>query len=155
MERKVMIRRLQTKDIESIKHVIDSTGLFPSELFLDMVSSYFDGNPKDEIWLAAEDEKACGVLFCKAEELTEGTRNCLLVAVHSSRQGQGLGTAMMNHLESILRERGDRILLVETSSLAEFENTRRFYEKLGYAKEATVRDFYAQGENKIIYRKSL
>ena len=39
--------------------------------------------------------------------------------------------------------------------LDEFERTRQFYRGLGYDEEARIREFYAAGEDKITYRKSL
>ena len=62
---------------------------------------------------------------------------------------------MVTHVEKILAERGERILLVETSGLESFEQTRAFYHKCGYEQEARIRDFYQAGEDKIIFRKSL
>lgn len=58
-------------------------------------------------------------------------------------------------IEKTLSKQGERILLVETSGLASFTNTQRFYLKCGYEEEARVREFYQAGEDKIIFRKSL
>jgi ribosomal protein S18 acetylase RimI-like enzyme len=46
-------------------------------------------------------------------------------------------------------------LIVDTSSLPEFESTRNFYRKNGYTEEARIREFWKAGDDKIIYRKSL
>ena len=48
-----------------------------------------------------------------------------------------------------------RFLLVETSGLPEFEDTRRFYRTRGYGEEARIRDFYTSGEDKVIFRRAL
>jgi RimJ/RimL family protein N-acetyltransferase len=47
------------------------------------------------------------------------------------------------------------MLLVETSGLPDFERTRAFYLKCGYEEEAHIRDFYATGEDKVVFRKVL
>lgn len=51
--------------------------------------------------------------------------------------------------------RGERILLVETSSLPMFERMRAFNRKCGYNEEARIRDFYQAGEDKLVFRKAL
>jgi ribosomal protein S18 acetylase RimI-like enzyme len=62
---------------------------------------------------------------------------------------------MMQYLEDELKKEGHRVLIVETSGTADFELTRRFYEKLDYSKEAVIRDFWSEGDDKIIYWKKL
>ena len=87
--------------------------------------------------------------------MTSGTVNLLLIAVHPTRQGSGVGTAIMTHVETELARSGGRVLLVETSSLPEFARTRQFYARLGYDEEARIREFYSAGEDKVIFRKAL
>ena len=87
--------------------------------------------------------------------MTEGTWNLYLIAVHANRQGKGDGHQIMNYLEDLLAKKGARILIVETSGLPEFERTRAFYEKCNYTKEAIIRDFYQEGEDKVVFWKAL
>ena len=87
--------------------------------------------------------------------MTEGTWNLYLIAVHPQHQGLGYGTSMMKYIEQLLSDRGERILLVETSGLDGFEKTRSFYRRCGYEEEARIREFYQAGEDKIVFRKSL
>ena len=61
----------------------------------------------------------------------------------------------MTSLENQLQAAGHRILIVDTSGTADFELTRRFYEKLNYHKEAVIRDFWADGDDKVTYWKRL
>jgi hypothetical protein len=55
----------------------------------------------------------------------------------------------------MLKKQGGRLLLVETSELADFQRTRSFYHKYGYDEEARIRDFYKAGDDKIVCRKVL
>jgi len=87
--------------------------------------------------------------------MTSGTWNLYLIAVHPLHQGKGCGGALVATLEAMLAARGERVLLVETSSLPEFERTRAFYVKHGYDEEARIREFYKAGEDKIVFRKAL
>lgn len=61
----------------------------------------------------------------------------------------------MRYVEESLASQGEGILLVETSGQQSFEATRAFYRKCGYDQEATIRDFYQEGEDKIVFRKAL
>lgn len=87
--------------------------------------------------------------------MTEGTWNLYLIAIHPSYQRQGRGAALLNHIEYMLAKHGERVLLVETSGLEDFEYVRAFYRKSGYDEEARIREFYKAGDDKIIFRKAL
>ena len=54
-----------------------------------------------------------------------------------------------------LRTRSARVVLVETSALDTFARTRKFYRECGYEQEARIREFYAEGEDKVVFRKGL
>lgn len=150
------IRPATPADVAPLGAVIDATGLFPSELLPGMMAAYLEGTAEAERWLVASDEGApVAVAYVAPERLTSGTWNLLLIAVHPSRQGRGLGAALMAHVERMLAQRGERLLLVETSGLPEFERTRAFYLGLGYEQEARIRDYYQAGEDKVVFRKAL
>jgi ribosomal protein S18 acetylase RimI-like enzyme len=89
------------------------------------------------------------------ERLTEGTWNLCLIAVHPDRQKQGRGKALLQHVEQMLTERGERVLLVETAGMDDFDYVRSFYRHNGYEEEARIREFYAAGVDKIVFRKAL
>ena len=87
--------------------------------------------------------------------MTEGTWNVLAIAVHPDAQGRGHGSALMRHIEASLAERGERVLLVETSGVPAFDRTRAFYRGLDYDEEARIRDYWAAGDDKVVFRKAL
>ncbi len=150
------IRPVQKQDLPSIRRVIDSSELFPSEMLDDMIAPFFGSNENGSIWLTSGPaEQPNAVAFCAPEPMTEGTWNLYLIAVHEDQRGTGIGTAIMRHLETHLKDAGQRVLLVETSGLPEFEQTRKFYDQNGYAKEARIRDFYSEGEDKIVFHRYL
>lgn len=151
-----MIRNILEKDLGDLKGVIDSNELFPSDMLDDMVASYFSHMDSLEIWVTKEvDGRAIAVAYCAPERMTVGTYNLYLIAVHKSAQGSGVGTELMGHVEAMLRNRNARILLVETSGLEAFARTRGFYDRLGYRREALIREFYQEGEDKVVFWKHL
>lgn len=149
------IRPVVAGDLPALKAVIDATDLFPSDMLDDMVAGYLRGDPADGFWLTHDEGGPLAVACCAPERMTLGTWNLLLIAVHPERQRQGMGAALMRHVEQTLAARGERLLLVETSGLPAFERTRAFYRKLGYDEEARIRGFYQAGEDKVVFRKAL
>ena len=149
------IRPTTPDDLPALKKIIDGTELFPSDLLDDMTAGYFANDEEGGCWLTYDDSKPVAVAYYVPERMTEGTWNALLLAVRPERQGKGLGAALMRHVEQTLAERGERVLLVETSGLDAFERTRNFYRKIGYKEEARIREFYAAGEDKVVFRKAL
>jgi ribosomal protein S18 acetylase RimI-like enzyme len=149
------IRPLRADDLPAVRAVIDSNDLFPSELMDAMTAPFLDGSV-DELWFVAEAAaEVCAVAYAAPERMTDGAWNLLLIAVREDRHGLGIGGALTRHTEATLTDRAARILLVETSGLSAFERTRAVYRRLGYAEEARVRSYYADGEDKVIFWKSL
>ncbi len=150
------IRKIQTKDIPHLKKVLDSSGLFPSDLLDDMISDFLNNEASTDIWLTTIKEGIpVSIAYCAPERMTEGTYNLYAIAVDKTQQGNGIGAEMMGYLEGMLKKQGHRILLVETSGLAEYELTRKFYHKCNYHQEAIIRDFYQEGEDKVVFWKKL
>ena len=149
------VRAVTPDDLPALKRVIEDNDLFPSSLLDDMIAGYFAKDEASGYWFTCDDGKAVAVAYCLPERMTEGTWNALLLAVRPDYQGKGLGTILMRYTEQVLRARDERVLLVETSGLDNFERTRNFYRKNGYEEEARIREFYAKGEDKIVFRKAL
>ena len=62
---------------------------------------------------------------------------------------------MLEFVENDVRDRGGRMLLVETSLLPHYESTRSFYYKYGYTAVAQVADYYADNDGLIIFAKRM
>lgn len=158
------VRPVRPDDLPALKAVIDGTDLFPSAMLEAMLADSRGGRAGDDLWLTVDDTDdggsgepcvACAVAYAAPERMTAGTWNLYLIAVHPDHQGRGVGTALVRHVEHALAARGSRVLLVETSGLAAFARTRAFYHANGYDEEARVREFYAAGEDKVVFRKAL
>ena len=77
------------------------------------------------------------------------------IAVSRETQAKGVGTKLLKHVEQAAHQAGARLLVIETSSLPHYELTRRFYLKHSYEQDATIRDFYADGDDMVVFRKRL
>ncbi len=152
-----MIRLTTPDDINTLLALAEATGLFESnqiEEFAQMLNQYFsDGTDSQDIWFTDYDNKPVGVAYVAPERMTDGTWNLYLIAIHPDHQKQGRGAVLLRYVEQILAERGERVLLVETSGTDDFEYVRAFYRNRGYEEEARIRDFYTDGVDKIVFRK--
>lgn len=150
-----MIRATTREDCPAIAAIADATGLFPAEALDDMIAPYL-GNVSQDIWLTAEAGGApVGFGFVEPERFTNGTWNLLAIGTTPDHQSQGVGGRLVQHLEHLLRERGDRVLIVETTSAPDQDRTRAFYLKNGFAEEARLREFWDVGVDKIVFWKHL
>lgn len=154
-----VLRPALLEDRSSLVDLCIASGLFQHDEILEvtgMLQSYFDGTlGEDHFWIIDDDKEAAGVAYYAPAPLTEGTWNLYLIAVPPRLQGQGRGRAIIHYVETHLRERGERLLIVETSGTGSFEKTRQFYRKCGYDEEARIRDYYTTGADKITFRKEL
>ena len=107
-------------------------------------------SPDYELLGAFDDEHLVGYACFGPTPSTEGTWDLYWLAVDPAAQGQGVGRTLVRAVEDTLRSRGARLVVVETSSRADYENTRAFYRRTGYAEAARVRDFYAPADDRII-----
>jgi ribosomal protein S18 acetylase RimI-like enzyme len=149
------VRPVTPGDVPALKALVDATGLFPSVLLDDMLGPYLAQATVGPIWLTAGNSSPAAVAYCAPEHLTSGTWNLYLIAVHPDRQQHGIGRALIANIERLLSAKGERLLLVETSGLPMFQGTSEFYARCGFEEEARIRDFYQDGEDKIVFRKQI
>ena len=150
------IRKVQPQDLSGLKEVLDSSGLFPSEYLDGMIADYYSNKDTTDIWFTCIDNsRPIALGYCAPEKLTNGTYNLYAIAVKKELQGQGIGEKMMNFIEKLLADNGNRVLIVETSSVDHYTLTRKFYNKLGYRQEAIIKDFWNDGEDKVVFWKKL
>jgi ribosomal protein S18 acetylase RimI-like enzyme len=118
--------------------------------------AYLSSGESHDVWLTYELEgEAAGFCFAVPEKLTDGTWNMLAIAVHPAHQGRGAGSALVKRLETTLIMRSQSVLIADTSGAPEFKLTREFYGKNGYTEEARIRDFWAAGNDKVVFWKLL
>jgi ribosomal protein S18 acetylase RimI-like enzyme len=87
--------------------------------------------------------------------LTQSSYDLYWIAVAPDCQGQGIGRELMRLAERAVGRRGGGGLYIETSSRAVYARTRRFYRDAGYRQVARLRDFYATGDHKVVFCKTI
>lgn len=131
----------------------------PSEISVaeEVIDSYLR-DPHDSGYnvLVAETESAVVGYICYGPTpLTKNTWDIYWIAVSAENQGRDIGRKLMTHAEDKIREAQGRLLIIETSSRADYEDTRRFYLGQGYKVTARIPDFYAPGDDKLVLQKRL
>lgn len=154
-----MIRPIELADRDSVLRVAVESGLFEKDevgSLAELLDAFLaNSEVENEKWLVVEDDGVVGVTYLAHERMTAGTWNMLLLAIHRDQQGKGRGSALVKYAEDLLRRQGNRILLVETAGVEDFENVRQFYLHNGFQKEGVIRDFYEDGVDKVIFSKQL
>ncbi len=162
---KINTRVATPDDAEHIKHLALINNMFqPEEMdgFDEMLSGFFDGSLEGHRWLvAANDANPTDVVaaaYYAPEPFSDRIWNLYFIAVDPNQHGTGAGTTLMEQVETELRGSGEdvaRVLIVDTSSVDDYDQARSFYERRGFVEEARLRDFYGPGDHKVTFWKSL
>ncbi len=105
--------------------------------------------------LFRDQDRVLGFACFGPTPLTEDVFDLYWLAVHPESRRQGVGRALIVWVEEEIKKQGGRLLLVETSGTAPYGGTRRFYESCGYRYQAVIHDFYALGDDLLIFGKVL
>lgn len=121
---------------------------------LEVFDGAVGGSP-DYIALGATvDERLVGWICWGPTPCTLGTYDLYWMAVDPTMQGSGIGAALLREMEGRLAGSA-RLIVVETAGRPDYRPTRAFYEARGYRKAAIIPDFYAPGDDQVVYVKAL
>jgi ribosomal protein S18 acetylase RimI-like enzyme len=143
-----------------VAEIVRATGVFrPPEV--EIALEVFDGAVAkpgvDYHALGAYDEsdRMIGFTCFGPTPCTEGTWDLYWIAVDPGTHRRGAGRALMHAAERAIQGAGGRLLVVETSSRADYDPTRAFYDALDYQASARIADFYAPHDDLVVYTKRL
>lgn len=155
-----MFRSVVPGDSDAVTSLAVSAALFAPEdsgVVRSMMEGYFaTGRSEGHVCLLDDDAgEPRAVAYYEPAPVTDRTWFLTMLAVRPDQQGQGRGAGLLAHLEDLLRDRGQRLLLIQTSSTEPYAHARGFYAACGYDQEARVRDYYEPGDDMIVFRKAL
>ncbi len=103
----------------------------------------------------ADPDHVIGYVCYGPTPMTEGTWDLYWIATDQEHRGRGVAGALCDAMEAEVREKGGRLLRVETSHTDGYGQAHRFYERHGYPEVSRIRDFYKQGDDLITMVKRL
>ena len=152
------IREVVPEDRNDLLKILKATGVFQDyeiviadEVLRDSLlpaSGYYSR------CCVTEENCVVGYVYWGPTPCTSGTFDLYWIAVHPDFQGNGVGKQLLNCAEEQVRHERARLMIIETSSINDYEATRKFYSQNGYQQYAIIPDFYRQGDHKIIYGKN-
>lgn len=148
------------EDRDAIRRIVESTGFFnPAEvgIAVELVDDWLTKrDASDYSFLVAEvGGHVVGYTCLSPIEGTQSSWDLHWIAVSPDQQGTGIGRRLIVASEDLAKSRGATRVYVDTSGRAQYEPTRKFYERCGYEVAATLPDFYAPGDAKVLYLKVL
>jgi GNAT superfamily N-acetyltransferase len=100
-----------------------------------------------------EGDQVLGFACYGPRDLTSGVFDLYWIAVDPQSHRNGVGRKLLTATEDAVRQAGGRMLIAETSGTPHYEPTRNFYLGMGYTMEATIQDFYTEGDDLAIFVK--
>lgn len=153
-----MIERPAEADRAAILGLIEQAGVFTGadvDCVRELLDTHFHspGGGGYEFIVYRDDGRLLGMACYGARPLTEGTYDLYwLCTAREARRG-GVARALVGEMEADLHRRGARLLIVETSGSESYAVARGFYLAAGFYRQATIPDFYAPGDDLVIYTK--
>jgi D-alanine-D-alanine ligase len=157
----VMISIAVEEDGQPILSITAKTSVFTPEE-VDCVAELWEeyrqqGAQVSGYYFAVEREggRIRGYTCYGPRSLTEGTYDLYWIAVDPEYRRAGVGRMLLDWVEKDIHRMGGRLIVVETSGLEKYAPTRRFYLATGYLLEATLKDFYKEGDDLVIFTKHM
>lgn len=154
------IRIAKPEDETIVLDIIERTGFFrPVEI--DIAREVFieaalkKPGCSYQSYIAELNGKLVGWVCFGETPCTIGTFDIYWIAVDPTLQRQGAGKFMLEFSENEIKKQKGRLAVVETSGMKRYESTQKFYEKNNYTIAAKIPNFYAPGDDKLIYIKTL
>jgi ribosomal protein S18 acetylase RimI-like enzyme len=153
------LRPLTLADRRRIEEISRAVGLFREDeiaVALEVFDEAARGDDRNtySILGADLDSNLAGWICWGPTPCTLGTYDLYWMAVDPALQDSGIGTALLVEMERRLPGAA-RLIVVETAGRDDYAGTRGFYQARGYSPVATIPDFYAPGDDQVVFVKTV
>ncbi|HEY9016253.1 MAG TPA: GNAT family N-acetyltransferase [Gemmatimonadales bacterium] len=153
------LRQLNSADRGRVEEITRAVARFREDeiaVALEVFDEAVGGRPENTYsLLGAELDGGLGGWICWGPTpCTLGTYDLYWMAVDPALQGNGLGTGLLVEMERRLAGSA-RLIVVETAGREDYTATRAFYQARGYQAVSVIPDFYAPGDDQVVFVKSM
>ncbi len=154
------IRKLDAGDRSLLEGILRSDATFTETevgVALELVDDAL-GNAASDYWfrIAEIDGKAAGYICFGPTPMTSCTFDLYWIVTHAGARGKGVAGQLIRAMEAELQAGGKRAQVrVETSQSEGYGAARKLYDRMGYPEIARFADFYKEGDDLIVFYKSL
>ena len=151
------LRHLTTADRDRIAAITRAVGVFRDDevpVALEVFDAAVAGSPDYTALGAVLEGRLAGWICWGPTPCTRGTFDLYWMAVDPAMQSAGIGTVLVREMEGRLAGYA-RLIVVETAGRPDYRPTCAFYEARGYRRAAVIPDFYAPGDDQVVYVKTL
>ena len=152
----VTLRAPAARDRAAIERMLRDAAVFREDevaIGLEVFDGSVAGDPAYHSVVAELGGGVAGWICWGPTPCTVGTGDMYWLAVSPAVHGAGIGTRLVREMEQRLAGRA-RLIVVETAGREDYAPTRAFYEARGYRRAAVIPDFYAPGDDQVVYVKS-
>ncbi len=148
----------QKKDVARVREIVESSGFFydfEADVAVELVEEALaKGESSGYLFVFAEVDDLTIAYSCFGRaDMTKSCFDLYWIATHRDFRGQGVGKKLLEETYRRARALGCTMLIAETSGREKYAPTRVFYDRAGFVLEATIRDYYDKGDDKLIYIK--
>lgn len=148
---------LISSDSQAVRRIVEATAMFrPNEVavaveLVDECLSKGADTSGYHFILADDDKTPIGYVCFGRITVTLHSYDLYWIVVDPIYQGHGLGRQLLVAAEQRIQADGGQQIYIETSGQEVYRSTCHFYDRCGYELVATIPDFYAPGDDKLIY----
>lgn len=146
---------------QKIKHYLElaeKTGAFhPGELDVlrEVLEDTFapdDGLSSYILLEEREEDRLRGFIIFGRTPLTQFGWDIYWLVVDKDVHRRGIGRRLVNLMQQYVRDLHQTVVIrIETSGKKEYDHVRKFYLKAGFAEVGRIPDFYAPGDDLVIF----
>jgi D-alanine-D-alanine ligase len=149
---------VKPEDRHAVHSLVERTGFFRSDevaIAVELVDeSLGRGSASGYQFVFAETgEVVVGYACYGPIACTMASFDLYWIAIEPQFQRRGIGRQLMAAVESRVADAGGERIYIDTSSKSQYAPTRAFYERSGFQRDARLADFYAPGDDRVIYVK--
>jgi GNAT superfamily N-acetyltransferase len=145
-------------DVTRIREIVESSGFFydfEADVAVELVEERLtEGESSGYFFVFAEVADVTVAYSCIGHvEMTKSCFDLYWIATHHDFRGKGIGKKLLDETYRQAKKRGCTMMIAETSGREKYAPTRAFYDSAKFVLEATIRDYYDKGDDKLIYIK--